>query len=99
MTNLNSIDNDWLNYCQGNYNSNNTFNNNINDENNIPKSNELYISTKTKISYLSNKTIVEIGNEHPSMVDAFTVYPVSSALIPWISANACLSTTASVHAN
>ena len=55
MTNLNSIDNDWLNYCQGNYNSNNTFNNNINDENNIPKSNELYISTKTKISYLSNK--------------------------------------------
>jgi len=65
MTNLNSIDNDWLNFCQGNYNSNinNTLNNKNNDNNNDknndtnnkPKSSDLYISTKTKISYLSNK--------------------------------------------
>ena len=57
MTNLNSIDNDWLNFCQGNYNSNinSNLNNKNNDTNNKPKSSDLYISTKTKISYLSNK--------------------------------------------
>ena len=80
MNNTNSIDNDWMNFVQCNYdtnilntnntNTNNTNTNNTNTNNtntntndiinnrkkNPPKSSELYISTKTKISYLS-KTI------------------------------------------
>ena len=67
MNDLNSIDNDWMNFVQGNYNTNilninkdlnnqtNTNNNNneTGDKITAPKSSDLYISTKTQISYLS----------------------------------------------
>jgi hypothetical protein len=69
MNDLNSIDNDWMNFVQGNYNTNilninkdlnNQTNTNTNNNNNetgdkitAPKSSDLYISTKTQISYLS----------------------------------------------
>ena len=66
MDNLNSIDNDWMNFVQGNYNTNIlNINKDLNDQINAndynetgdkitaPKSSELYISTKTQISYLS----------------------------------------------
>lgn len=67
MDNLNSIDNDWMNFVQGNYNTNIlNINKDLNNQNNTnnyhdetsdkisaPKSSELYISTKTQISYLS----------------------------------------------
>ena len=67
MSDLNSIDNDWMNFVQGNYNTNIlNINKDLNNQNNTnkyhyetsdkiiaPKSSELYISTKTQISYLS----------------------------------------------
>ena len=67
MDNLNSIDNDWMNFVQGNYNTNIlNINKDLNNQNNTnnyhdesgdkmtaPKSSDLYISTKTQISYLS----------------------------------------------
>jgi hypothetical protein len=67
MNNLHSIDNDWMNFVQGNYNTNvlninkdlinqnntNNYNNETDDKIITPKSSELYISTKTQISYLS----------------------------------------------
>jgi len=66
MDNLNSIDNDWMNFVQGNYNTNIlNINKDLNDQSNAnnynetgdkitaPKSSNLYISTKTQISYLS----------------------------------------------
>ena len=61
MDNLNSIDNDWMNFVQGNYNTNIlNINKDLNNQTNTkkynhetchnitaPKSSDLYISTKT----------------------------------------------------
>tara|TARA_A100001015_G_scaffold218413_1_gene245511 strand:+ start:3200 stop:4312 length:1113 start_codon:yes stop_codon:yes gene_type:complete len=50
MTETNSIDTDWINFCNGNYKNNKC---EINKKELQPECSDLYISTKTKISYLS----------------------------------------------
>lgn len=49
------IDSAWSSFCEDGNIDNNILKNNIEDEINIPKSTEIYISTKTKIAYLSQE--------------------------------------------
>jgi len=68
---MDNIDDDWESFLQDGYNSDtnndseflndnekkNNLKNEMNDVNNIPKCSNIYISTKTKISYLNKETI------------------------------------------
>ena len=60
MTEMLDIDSAWSSFCDGDYNINsvNTIPQNSVDK--APKCGQLYISTRTKISYLSQKIKLEI---------------------------------------
>tara|TARA_B100000902_G_scaffold397882_1_gene462952 strand:- start:162 stop:1253 length:1092 start_codon:yes stop_codon:yes gene_type:complete len=58
MTEMLDIDSAWNSFCEGDYNVN-SVNTIINNKDEAPKCSQLYISTKTKISYLSQKIDLE----------------------------------------
>ena len=51
------IDTAWSDFCNGDYDISTNINE-INNTQDIPKCSSLYISTKTKISYLSHKVLL-----------------------------------------
>ena len=60
MTEMLDIDSAWSSFCDGDYNINSVNTIPQNSVNKAPKCGQLYISTRTKISYLSQK--IELAN-------------------------------------